>query len=135
MLLLEKGLKPPYLLVSHSFGGAYIRSFASQYPISRQLTQTDFNECDQNPLPDVPVYFIMAGGFSSSEPPTIYNREKMFRINENIKMKRYLQLLYPLKYGKLFYSSSSSHFVQTDEPELVISCIKLAIIDFDKIQK
>jgi hypothetical protein len=31
-LLLEKGLKPPYLLVSHSFGGAYIRSFASYYP-------------------------------------------------------------------------------------------------------
>ena len=31
-MLLEKGLKPPYLLVSHSFGGAYIRSFASYYP-------------------------------------------------------------------------------------------------------
>ena len=31
-MLLQKGLNPPYLLVSHSFGGAYIRSFASSYP-------------------------------------------------------------------------------------------------------
>jgi pimeloyl-ACP methyl ester carboxylesterase len=197
-MLLEKGLKPPYLLVSHSFGGAYIRSFASSYPneiaglifidpidftkkgdmgdlpyleigltrhqidsifgqpyknfieklytempryyveevkISRQLTKTDFEECDRNPLPDVPVHFIKAGGFSNSEPPTIYDREKMWRINSNIQMKRWLELLYPLKYGKLFYCSNSSHFVQADEPDLVISSIKLALHDYDKIKK
>ncbi len=197
-MLLEKGLKPPYLLVSHSFGGAYIRSFASSYPneiaglifidpidftkkrdmgdlpyleigltqhqidsifgqpyknfieklytempryyveevkISRQLTKTDFEECDRNPLPDVPVHFIKAGGFSNSEPPTIYDREKMWRINSNIQMKRWLELLYPLKYGKLFYCSNSSHFVQADEPDLVISSIKLALLDYDKITK
>jgi pimeloyl-ACP methyl ester carboxylesterase len=197
-MLLQKGLEPPYLLVSHSFGGAYIRSFASMYPgevaglifidpidftkkkgdgslpyleigltqhqidsifgkpydnfieqlynempgfyveevkISRQLTKTEFAECDRIPLPDVPVHFIKAGGFSDSEPPTIYDREKMWRINSNIQMKRWLELLYPLKYGKLFYSSSSSHFVQTDEPDLVISSVKLALKDYDKIEK
>ncbi len=197
-MLMQKGLKPPYLLVSHSFGGAYIRSFASMYPdeiaglifidpidftkkgdmgdlpyleigltqhqidsifgqpyknfieklytempgyyveevkISRQLTKTDFAECDRNPLPDVPVHFIQAGGFSNSEPPTIYDRERMWRINSNIQMKRWLELLYPLKYGKLFYCSNSSHFVQTDEPDLVISSIKLALQDYEKIKK
>lgn len=197
-MLMAKGLKPPYLLVSHSFGGAYIRSFASYHPneiaglifidpidftkkgemgdlpyleigltrhqidsifgqpyknfieklytempryyveevkISRQLTKTDFVACDRNPLPDVPVHFIKAGGFTNSEPPTIYDREKMWRINSNIQMKRWLELLYPLKYGKLFYCSNASHFVQTDEPDLVISSIKLALIDYDKIQK
>jgi pimeloyl-ACP methyl ester carboxylesterase len=197
-ILLQKGLKPPYLLVSHSFGGAYIRSYASQYPdeisglifvdpidftkkkgdgdlpyleigltqhqidsifgkpyddfieklyeempgfyveevkISRQLTKTEFAECDRNPLPDVPVHFIKAGGFTDSEPPTIYDREKMWRINSNMQMKRWLELLYPLKYGKLFYCSNASHFVQTDEPDLVISSIKLALKDYDKIKK
>jgi len=197
-MLLQKGLKPPYLLVSHSFGGAYIRSFASSYPneiaglifidpidftkkgdmgdlpyleigltrhqidsifgqpyknfieklytempgyyveevkISRQLTKTDFEECDRNPLPDVPVHFIQAGRFSNSEPPTIYDRERMWRINSNIQMKRWLELLYPLKYGKFFYCSNASHFVQTDEPDLVISSIKLALLDYDKINK
>jgi hypothetical protein len=50
-------------------------------------------------------------------------------------MKRWLELLYPLKYGKLFYCSNSSHFIQTDEPDLVISSIKLALKDYDKIKK
>ena len=197
-MLLVKGLKPPYLLISHSFGGAYIRSFASMYPeeiaglifvdpidftkkkgdgslpyleigltqhqidsifgepyddfieklyeemprfyveevkMLRQLTKTEFAECNRNPLPDVPVHFIKAGGFSDTEPSTIFDREEMWRINSNIKMKRWLELLYPLKYGKLFYSSSSGHFVQVDDPKLVIYSIKLALNDNDKIHE
>ncbi len=197
-MLLAKSFKPPYLLVSHSFGGAYIRSFASNYPneiaglvfvdpvdftkkkemgdlpyleigltqhqidslfgktytnfveklysemprfyveeskILRQLTKTDFDECDKNPLPNVPVYFLKAGGFANSEPPTIYDREKMWRINSNIQIKRWLELLYPLQYGRFFYSSSSGHMMQTDDPEIVISSIKLALSDYDKILK
>jgi pimeloyl-ACP methyl ester carboxylesterase len=199
-MLLERGLKPPYLLVSHSFGGAYIRTFASQYPneiaglifidpvdftkkagmgelpylemgftrhqidsafgkpneifleklytempkyyveevkISVQLTQIEFNECDRNPLPDVPVHFIMAGGYLESggdNPLLVCDWEKLFRVSENLKIKRYLQLLYPLKYGKLLYCSKSSHFVQTDDPDLVISSIKMALADYEKIK-
>lgn len=197
-MLAQKGLKPPYLLVSHSFGGAYIRSFASLYPdeiaglifidpidftkkgdmgdlpyleiglsqhqidsifgqpyknfieklytempgyyveevkISRQLTKTDFEECDRNPLPDTPVHFIQAGGFSNAESPTIYDRETMWRIDNNLKMKRWLALINPLKYGKFFYSSQSGHYIQQDDPDLVISSIKLALLDYDKIKK
>lgn len=197
-MLLQKGLKPPYLLVSHSFGGAYIRSYASMYPeeiaglvfvdpidftqkkgdgdlpyleiglsqhqidslfgkpydnfieklyeempafyveevrISRSLYNSEFIECDRNPLPDVPVHFIQAGGYpsGSKEPPTIYDREKMWRIDNNLKMKRWLKLINPLKYGKFFYSSGSGHYIQQDDPELVISSIKLALSDYDKV--
>ncbi|MBI9070818.1 MAG: alpha/beta fold hydrolase [Melioribacteraceae bacterium] len=200
-MLLEKGLKPPYLLVSHSFGGAYIRSFASYYPdeiaglifvdpidftkkkgdgdlpyleigltqhqidsmfakpyddfkkrlyaempnfyveevkISSKLNATEFKECDSIPLPDVPVHFIMAGGYSEAgddRGETIFDKEKLFRINSNLKMKRWLELLYPLKYGKFFYCSNSGHFVMKDEPATVISSIRLALIDYDRIQK
>ncbi|MFA6335050.1 MAG: alpha/beta hydrolase [Bacteroidales bacterium] len=199
-MLLQKGLKPPYLLVSHSFGGAYIRSFASMYPeeiaglvfvdpidftkkkgdgdlpyleigltqhqidsifgkpydnfieklyeempgfyveevkISRSLYNSEFKECVRNQLPDVPVHFIQAGGYNSNsnEEPTIYDREKMWRIDNNLKMKRWLALINPLKYGKYFYSSQSGHFIQQDDPDLVISSIKLALQDYDKIKK
>lgn len=199
-MLLQKGLEPPYLLVSHSFGGAYIRSFASQYPdeiaglvfvdpvdftkkkgfgalpyleigltqhqidsmfgetyekfieklyeempnfyveevkISRALNATGFEECVHNPLPNIPVHFIMAGGYTHSDDrgETIYDKEKLFRINNNIKMKRWLEIINPLKYGKFFYSSSSGHFVQVDDPKLVFYSIKLALSDYDKIQK
>lgn len=200
MMLLEKGFKPPYLLVSHSFGGAYIRSFASYYPneiaglifvdpvdftkkkgdgdlpyleigltqhqidsmfakpykefvanlyadmpnfyveevkILRQLTKDEFKECDSIPLPDVPVHFIKAGGYPKNpeKRETIYDKVKLFRIDNNLKMKRWIALLNPLQYGKFFYCSNSGHYMQEDEPETVISSIKLALIDYDKIQK
>lgn len=199
-MLLEKGLKPPYLLVSHSFGGAYIRSFASSHPdeiaglvfvdpvdftkkkgygdlpyleigltqqqidsmfakpyddfteklyaempnfyveevkILKQLTATGFEECDRTPLPDVPVHFIQAGGYSTEDDrgETIFDKEKLFRINNNLKMKRWIALLNPLKYGKFFYCSNSGHAIQEDDPETVISSIRLALSDYDKIQK
>jgi len=199
-MLLEKGFKPPYLLVAHSFGGAYIRSYASYYPdeiaglifvdpvdftkkkgdgdlpyleigltqhqidsmfakpykkfvenlyadmpnfyveevkILRQLTKTEFEECDSIPLPDVPVHFIQAGGYPKNpeKRETIYDKVKLFRIDNNLKMKRWLALLNPLQYGKYFYCSNSRHYMQEDEPETIITSIKLALIDYDRIQK
>ena len=196
IMLKEKGLNPPYLLVGHSFGACYIRSFASYYPdelaglifvdghdftrrvgygrlpyqeiglteqqidsifasyeylgeqflqngpkhhveeakIAGELSETGHEECNRNPLPDIPVHFIMAGGFNpyNEEPPfTIWNREKMFRINSIIQMKRKLELLYPLKYGKFFYDSNSGHAIQIDNPDLVILSIKIALSDYN----
>ena len=196
IMLKEKGFNPPYLLVGHSFGACYIRSFASYYPdeiaglifvdphdftkrlgygrlpyqeiglteqqidsifasyeylgeqfllngpkhhveegkIAVELAETGHEECYRNPLPDIPVHFIMAGGFTlyPDELPTIYDREKMFRINSIIQMKRKLELLYPLKYGRFFYDSSSGHAIQIDNPDLVISSIKMAISDYNR---
>ena len=199
LMLKEKGLNPPYLLIGHSFGACYIRSFASYYPediaglifvdphdftkkkgygrlpyqaiglsehqidsiftsyeyygeqfllngpkhhveevkIQGDLAKTGHEECNRNPLPNVPVHFLMAGGFTlhPDETPTIYDREKMFRIDSNIKMKRWLELLYPLKSGKFFYDSNSGHAIQIDNPELVITSIKLALRDYNKFDK
>ena len=199
-MLLKKGMKPPYLLVSHSFGGAYIRSFASMYPdeiaglvfvdpidftkkkgfgdlpylelgltqhqidsmfakpyddfkeklfaelpnfyveevkISGELTASEFKECDSTPLPDVPVHFIMAGAYSEvgdDRGDTFFDKEKLFRINNNLKMKRWTALLDPLKYGKFFYCSNSGHYVMKDDPNIVISSIKLALTDYNRIK-
>ncbi len=199
-MLLEKGLKPPYLLVGHSFGGAYIRSYASYYPdeiaglifvdpvdftkkkgdgdlpyleigltqhqidsmfakpykdfvenlyadmpnfyvqevkILRQLTKTEFKECDSIPLPDVPVHFIQAGGYPKNpeKRETLYDKVKMFRIDNNLKRKRWIALLDPLQYGKFFYCSNSGHYMQEDEPETLIASIKLALNDYDRLLK
>lgn len=199
-MLQLKGLKPPYLLVGHSFGGGYIRSFASYYPnevaglifvdpvdftqkgkdgdlpyleiglnqhqidslfgkpttdfikklyaempkfyveevkISQQLYNSEFKECNQNPLPNVPVHFIMSGRFTNTTDriQTLYDEERMWRISSNLKMKRWISLLYPLKYGKFIYCSNSGHYIQQDDPDVVIASIRMALQDYDRIQK
>ena len=197
--LLSKGLYPPYILVGHSWGGAYARCYASFYPeeiaalifvdphdftkkedlgklpyrqiglaegqidslfaeydksadeymargpkfvveemkAQREFSKTGFDLCNRHPLPDVPVHFIMAGGFPvvPEQTASLYDQEKMFRINNEIKMKRWLDLINPLRYGKFFYSSNSGHIMQRDDPDVIISSIRLALGDYDKIVK
>lgn len=112
--------------------------YVEEVKISRALNATGFEECVRNSLPNVPVHFIMAGGYnthSDDRGETLFDKEKLFRIDNNLKMKRWIALLDPLKYGKFFYSSSSGHSVQVDDSKLVIYSIKLALEDIDKIHK
>ena len=196
--LLSKGLHPPYILIGHSWGAAYVRTFASFYPdeiaglifvdphdfvkrgggrlpyreielteiqidslfasydksadeyiaqgpkyvveemkAQREFSKTGFELCNRSPLPDVPVHFIMAGGYPLNPENTasLYDKEKMFRIDNNIKIKSWIELINPLKYGKFFYCSKSGHMIQKDDPEIIISSIKLVLLDYDKFRK
>lgn len=103
----------------------------------REFGKTGFDLCNRNPLPDVPVHFIMAGGFPMiyEQTASLYDGEKMFRINNDIKMKSWLELINPLRYGKFFYCSNSGHIIPKDDPDIIISSIKLALIDYGKIMK
>jgi pimeloyl-ACP methyl ester carboxylesterase len=197
--LLSKGLYPPYILVGHSWGAAYIRCFATLYPneiaglifvdphdfvkkpgggrlpyqeigltenqidslfkeydksadeymaqgpkfvveemkAQREFSKSGFDLINRNPLPEVPVHFIMAGGYPliPEKTASLYDQEKMFRINNNLKLKSWIELINPLKYGKFFYCSNSGHWIQKDDPDIIISSIKLALGDFNKIMK
>lgn len=103
----------------------------------REFSRTGYDLCNLNPLPDVPVHFIMAGGYPLNPEMTasLYDGEKMFRINNNIKMKSWIELINPLKYGKFFYCSNSGHIIPKDDPDIIISSIKLALGDYGKIRK
>jgi hypothetical protein len=103
----------------------------------REFGKTGYEICNRNPLPDVPVHFIMAGGYplNPEQTASLYDGKKMFRINNDIKMENWIELINPLKYGKFFYCSNSGHMIQKDDPEIIISSIKLALLDYDKIKK
>jgi len=197
--LFTKGLNPPYILVGHSWGAAYIRCFASLHPneiaglifvdphdfvkkegggklpyrqigltefqidslfafydksadeyiaqgpkfvveemkAQREFTKTGYELCNRNPLPDVPVHFIMAGGYPLNPGQTVslYDQKKMFRINNNIKMQSWIELINSLKYGKFFYSSNSGHMIQKDDPDIITSSIKMALQDYKKLKQ
>jgi len=103
----------------------------------REFGRTGFALCNRNPLPDVPVHFIMAGGYPLNPENTasLYDQEKLFRIDNNIKIKNWIEIINPLKYGKFFYCSNSGHMIQTDDPDIVISSITLTLKDYNKIRK
>lgn len=180
-ILASLDLSPPYLLVGHSLGGAYVRGFASMYPDKvcglviidpadftetreirrsfyqelefleqeidtiifnllqskldsnmppsiqeehwalRAMRNNDFQfEISQN-IPDVPV-FIMTSAKYENYP----GGEELFRAKMKKRVERWSEVLNSISVGRLTYSSNAGHFIQIDDPELVISCIKIA---------
>ena len=49
-------------------------------------------------------------------------------------MENWLQLINPLKFGKFFYCSNSGHMIPKDDPDIIISSIKLALNDFERLK-
>jgi pimeloyl-ACP methyl ester carboxylesterase len=103
----------------------------------QEFSKTGYGICNQNPLPDVPVHFIMAGGYTvnGEQTASLYDQEKMFRINNNLKLKSWIELINPLTYGKFIYCSKSGHIIQNDDPDIIISSIKLALKEYDGIKE
>ncbi len=58
------------------------KAHLEEIKIQGVLSRTEHEECNRNPLPNVPVHFLMAGGFTlyPDETPPIYDRERLFRI-------------------------------------------------------
>jgi len=78
---------------------------------------------------------IQAGGFRPNEKrDTPYDQEEMFRINSTLKRNRWLELLYLLSYGRFFFSMKTRHYIQRDDAELLINCIRLALKDYQEIR-
>ena len=62
--------------------------YVEEVKILSELTATEFKECDSTPLPDVPVHFIMAGGYPTTPDDrgeTIFDKKKLFRIDQRLK--------------------------------------------------
>ena len=50
-------------------------------------------------------------------------------------MKSWIDLLNPLQYGKFIYCSNSGHIIPKDDPEVIISSIRMVLQDGEKIRK
>jgi pimeloyl-ACP methyl ester carboxylesterase len=191
-------IKPPYVLVGHSLGGAYVRGFAVYYPellaglviidpadftedkISRrvyyeeiglskekvdsimqkiyygppnlkvpisvqeesqvlgELRENDFQEIKQSPLPkNLPVHIITGGRFDLPERMRSkeIDDEAVFRIKMKYRVARWTDVIQSVDKGMLFYSADAGHFIHYDDPELVISSIRILLKDYELIKK
>ena len=152
-LLIEAEIKPPYILVGHSFGGVNMRMFATEYqnevcglvlidsttedyrerflPTMSQDFQQAYNkqfvyegnyeefmeslkQLKENRLKlNVPIIVLSAG------KKTHYSKESQELWNE---MQR--DILEISSDGELVIAENSAHYIQNDEPSIVIDAIK-----------
>ncbi len=100
----------------------------------RKLRVSDFKELNENELPSIPVHFIIGGRFSV--PPQYqskdYDQESLFRARTKHWIVNWTYVANKSPFGRLFYSSKAGHYVQYDDPELIIESIKLAVLDYYK---
>lgn len=156
-LLNEAEIKPPYILVGHSFGGVNTRLYATEYHtevcglILVDSTPENYRE---RFLPTMPEelqqaynnQFVYEGNYDefieslnqlkearrklnvplivlSAGKKAHYSEESQVLWNEMQK-----EILGISSNGKFIIAENSAHYIQNDEPEIIVSAIK-AMID------
>ena len=101
----------------------------------RKLRTSDFKELNEKDLPPIPIHFIVGGRFSV--PPQFrskdFDQESLFRARTKHWIENWTNVVTKSPYGRLFYSSKAGHYVQYDDPELILLSIKLAMEDYYKM--
>ncbi|MBN1186230.1 MAG: alpha/beta hydrolase [Bacteroidales bacterium] len=195
-------IEPPYVLVGHSLGGAYVRGFAVYYPellaglviidpadftetrlnrrkpfldigltneqvdtlfnkwaledeanknkpstkpisvleesdVLAKMRETDFKELSDSELPNIPVHILTGGGYDT--PPRFriqeLNDSLLFRAKMKNRVERWTDVIESVDKGMLFYSGDAGHFVHYDDPELLISSIRIVLQDYELLKK
>lgn len=88
-------------------------------------------------LPNIPVHMVIGGRFDmpAKYRSTEYDDELLFRSKLKCRMGRWLDVVQSVDKGILLYSGDAGHFVQWDDPGLVVSSIKLVIQDYWLLQE
>jgi len=199
-ILFELNIAPPYILVGHSLGGAYVRGFAVYYPemlaglviidpadftetrqnrrqvyldigldddtidslyvnwekksienkknsteplsvkeereVLEMMRKTDFKEISDSQLPNIPVHILTGGRYDTPLRfrAKEFNDSLEFRIKMKYRVERWTDVIQSVDKGMLFYSGDAGHFVQYDDPELLISSIKIVLHDYENLK-
>lgn len=199
-ILKQLNLEPPYVLVGHSLGGAYVRGFAAYYPemlaglviidpadftetqenrrlplidiglddytidtliakwelkamenklkdtrpisvqeegeVLADMRKSDFREISDSELPNIPVHILTGGRYDT--PPrfraTEFNDSLMFQAKMKHRVERWTDVILSVDRGMLFYSGDAGHFVHYDDPELLISSIRILLQDYEQLK-
>lgn len=99
-----------------------------------RLRVQDFNAIQSTPLPNIPVHILVGGRFDMPKKMRNSYSEALFRSKINHRVVRWTEVIQSVDRGMLFYSGDAGHFVQWEDPELVIASIKLVLKDYYEMQ-
>jgi len=146
-LLNKAGVAPPFILVGHSLGGLYVQMFARRYPNEvAGVILIDSARADAPPelktraqlKPGSAAYLEEEGVGASNEelhhagpfpdvPMTVIaatDQGPFFKSWEPLLMRLQGGLAKLSPHGRLIIARSSGHYIQTDQPQLVVSAIR-----------
>jgi pimeloyl-ACP methyl ester carboxylesterase len=155
--LLKADIKPPYVLVGHSFGGPYVRVFAGMYPtevsglVLIDPSQEAFNTYLRlNPPPtlkeeEAKIAKAAQGARDEYEGvQATYEQAQSAKVPAGVPVilltatqdsgmpaearrvwaEKHKEWIAKVPGGKLIVAEKSGHFIQAQEPDLVIAAIK-----------
>lgn len=97
-----------------------------------QLRESDFAEISDSPLPNVPVHIITGGRFDMPKfmRSDEYDNEALFRSKMKHRVARWTEVIQSVERGMMLYSGDAGHFVQWDDPDLVVASIMIVLKDY-----
>lgn len=137
ILLVKRNIEPPYILVGHSMGGLYMQLFAQEFPNKvLGVVLVDSATRDQSgnePLPFKNAsYYLEAQGIKASieqvrqAPP--FPAVPLVILTTTQRGKEWLSLQKGLlnlsPQSKQITTDKSGHYIQREEPELVINVLR-----------
>ena len=97
----------------------------------------EFEEIGASKLPNIPVHMLMSGKFDMPKRyrSKEYDQEAYFRNKVRHRMARWTNVIQSVDKGMLFYSGDAGHYIHWDDPELLISSIRIVLKDYALLQK
>lgn len=112
------------------------KSVQEEGAVLENLRKTNFKEIKDSELPNIPVHIITGGRYDT---PIRYRSQDFndsleFRAKMKHRVERWTEVIQSVDKGMLFYSADAGHFVHFDDPELVISSIRIVLHDYELIR-
>jgi hypothetical protein len=113
------------------------KSIIEEDEVLAKLRETDFIEITNSELPNIPVHILTGGRYDTPQRFRIkeLNDSLLFRAKMENRVDRWTDVIQSVDKGMLFYSGDAGHFVQWDDPELLISSIRIVLQDYELLKK
>ncbi|MEO1449871.1 MAG: alpha/beta hydrolase [Bacteroidota bacterium] len=117
--------------------GDAVTSMQKEGNVLEALRKQDFAEIHARPLPDIPVHILMGGRYDVpiERRPKEYDGEALFRSKTQHRAIRWMEVADSVSKGMFLYAGDAGHFVHRDDPQLVISSLKLVLADFKLLRE
>ncbi|OJJ21157.1 hypothetical protein BKI52_11350 [marine bacterium AO1-C] len=113
------------------------KSSREELQVLMSVRASEFKEIRSNKLPNIPVHMLMSGRFNMPKRyrSKEYDNEAYFRNKIRHRMARWTNMIQSVDKGMLFYSGDAGHYIHWDDPELLISSVRIVLQDYALLQK